>query len=183
MIAVFTFSVAELIYGIKDSGKDWVGPCTSEFVDTSPDSYPLRGDVRFLNSFPSEIGVKCRQDGSLNRALMTAGIDEKISEWRADGYPCASDAYVMRFWPQSSDSKELLGISVVLAEQKYSYFQEFMERHIGRADLSGRMICQFHGFNEPHQAMPDLPTKDEFLSGRHYFAVGDHSICFGKRLP
>jgi hypothetical protein len=88
----------------------------------------------------------------------------------------------MRYWPKAGDS-ELLGITVALQAQKFVRVQQFMETHVGRRDLWGRMICQFHGFNEPHAEIPQLPSKQEFLAGRHYFLVGDHSIAFGTKLP
>jgi hypothetical protein len=89
----------------------------------------------------------------------------------------------MRYWPKSSGHGEFIGIAVALGDSKFSDFQRFMERHIGRADLWARLSCQFHGFSEPHHQMPDLPTKEDFINGRHYFVVGDHALAFGVKNP
>jgi hypothetical protein len=183
MLAIFNFSLANLIYGIRAEGQDWVGPCTTEFMDTSRDSWPIRSDVGFMNDFPAEVSFKLLKDGAVDRTLMATGLDEQIASWRAEGYPCTSDAYIMRYWPAKKDMAELLGITVALQEQKFSRFQNFMELHLGRGDLWGRLICQFHGFSEPDSEMPNLPTKSEFLNNRHYFVTGDHSIVFGAKLP
>jgi hypothetical protein len=178
MIAVFDFSLAGVIYGLKGGEQDWRGPCTTEFVDTSPD----RGDVTFLNRFPAELVVRRLTDGALNQTMLVVGLDEQVAAWRAEGYPCASDAYVLKHW-KNNDGAAFLGIMVALEERNFAHYQRFMETHIGRPDLWGRIICAFQGFSENDYELPDTPTKDQFLDGHHYFGVGDHNIVFGTKLP
>jgi hypothetical protein len=76
MIAGFTFTLARASYQIGDGEHGWLAHCSGDFVDTSPNDYPLRGDVTFLNEIPVEISIKPRKDGSLNHTMMTAGLDE-----------------------------------------------------------------------------------------------------------
>jgi hypothetical protein len=183
MLAIFNFSLANLIYGIRDEGLDWVGQCAPEFVDSSRDSWPLRGDVTFMNSFSAELHIKPLKDAALDRTLMATGLDDQVARWRAGGYPCTSDAYIMRYWPKQQDAPELLGITVALQEQKFLLFQNFLQANFGRSDIRGRLICDFHGFSEPDAEMPNLPSKTDFLNGAYYFAMGDHSLAFGTKLP
>jgi hypothetical protein len=114
--------------------------------------------------------------------LHSAGAQEATvppTRWRAEGYPIDDDAYTISYWPKTTGYSELLGVIVALRHAKFQSVQQFLKAHIGRADLSGRLICQFHGFNEEHAENPTLPTAEEFMEGRHYFATGDHSISFG----
>ena len=62
-------------------------------------------------------------------------------------------------------------------------FQNFVQAHFGRSDIEGRLICNFHGFNEPDAEMPNLPAAADFLKGERYFVTGDHSLAFGTKLP
>jgi hypothetical protein len=55
MIAVFTFTLADASYHIRTDGHEWIARCRAEFIDSSRDGYPLRGDVTFLNKFPVEV--------------------------------------------------------------------------------------------------------------------------------
>jgi hypothetical protein len=178
MIAFFNFSLSNFVYNIDDKGQNWYGPCTCEFVDASPDDFPLRGDVTFLNQHPAQLTIRLRKNGALNLTHMVAGFDEQVEAWRAKGYPCNSDAYVMRYWPNREDVAAFLGISVALEEPKFSYFQQFMERHIGRDDMSGQLRCDFYGFHEPYFEMPNLPTEEDFLKGSPYFVTGENTIAF-----
>lgn len=183
MIADFTFALASASYHIRDNGHDWLARCSANFIDTSRDSFPLRGDVTFLNSIPAEITIAVRKDGALNQTMMAAGLDEQVAAWRKDGYSSVADAYVLRYWPKQNDSPEFLAMTVALDKAKFDRFHEFMARHVGRGDLFARFIAQFHGFSEPHSEMPSLPTRQEFVAGRHYFVVCGMSIAFGSSLP
>jgi len=114
---------------------------------------------------------------------MAPGLDEQIEKWRSEGTSCDADVYLMRYWPQTKDGSEFLALTVALKEPKFTHYQRFMERHVGRSDLWGRMVCKFYGFSETDSVMPSVPTRDEFLAGRPYFVNGDHSIVFGTKLP
>ena len=179
MIAVFTFQFSELVCTFYQRPYvEWHGRCKAEFEDTNPNDYPLRGDVTFLNRFQAELSVHLIKEGGLNDAFMVAGLDEQIAAWRREGYPAANDAMVMRYWPKRTVFPEFLGIQIGLRSPKYEHFSGFLTRHFARPDLIGRIITNFHGFSEPHSLMPDLPTEDEFLKGKPYFVMGDHSVTF-----
>jgi len=78
----------------------------------------------------------------------------------------------------------LLAVYIGLRLPKYEHFSAFLMRHFARPDLIGRIRTNFHGFSEPYSSMPELPTKDEFLIGKPYFVMGDHSVMFVARpLP
>jgi hypothetical protein len=79
LIAGFTFTLANASYHIRDDEHEWLARCCVEFVDATPNHFPVRGDVTFLNSIPTEITIKPRTDGSLDRSMMARGIDER---WR-----------------------------------------------------------------------------------------------------
>jgi hypothetical protein len=116
----------------------------SEFIDSSRDSYPLRGDVTFLNSFPAELSLKPYNE-PLNSLFLQQGIDEQVKEWHAQNYPCDEDAYVLSSWQKSKVTNS--------RESKPSY----TPISAGRTFL-GRLICIFHGFREEHFDNPTLPT-------------------------
>jgi hypothetical protein len=183
MIAGFTFTLANASYHIRGDDHDWLAQCSAEFVDTSPNDFPLRGDVTFLNAIQAEITIKLRRDGSLNRSMMATGLDEQVAQWRKEGYLCNSDAYLMRYWPKSKDYPEFLGMTTVLTESKFARFHDFMLRHIGRADLRVRIGGSFQGFSEPDYQAPTLPTKAAFLGGQPYFVADDQTITIGAALP
>lgn len=182
MIAVFTFNLADLKYQIRRQGVELIAPCQSDFIDSSKDSWPIRGDVTFLNSYPAELSLKLYNE-PLDDLFMRRGIDDQVKEWRAQDYPGDQDAYILSYWPKSNEYGELLCITAALRADKFDRAQAFLHAHIGRRDLSGRLICTFHGFREEHYEDPTLPTEKEFMEGRHYFAMADHSLTFSASLP
>lgn len=182
MIAIFTFNLAELKYQIRKQTTEWTVPCRPEFLDSSKDSWPIRGDVTFLNSYPAELSLKLFNE-PLDNLFMRQGIDSQVKERRDQNYPCDEDAYTLNYWPKSTEYEELLGVTAAFRADKFEKMQTFLHAHIGRADLSGRLISTFHGFREEHYDNPTLPTEKEFMEGRHYFVMADHSLTFSAALP
>lgn len=178
MLASITFPISNLIFGITNEGLGYNGKCRAEFIDTSPDSYPLRGDVTFLNRIPPEVSLKVLEDGGLNKTLFVRGLDEFVAQKRAEGYASNEDAAVIRYWPADEKSSEMLSISCAISRTKFNSVQAFLSTNFGRTDLSGRITMTFYGFNETPQPNPDLPSKAEFLEGRPYFLLGPHSFTF-----
>jgi hypothetical protein len=177
MIAYINFEPSNFVYSINDKGQNWHGPCTSNSFDYGES--PLRGDVTFLDRLPAELTITRRKNGALNSTFMAAGLDERVEAMRAEGHPCNSDAYLLRHWPKSEHvSAAVLGISVALEEPKFSHYQRFMERHIGRANIGCQLQCDFYGFHEPFSEIPNLPTVDEFRNGSPYFITSEHKIIF-----
>jgi hypothetical protein len=115
--------------------------------------------------------------------MMGLGFDEEVAEWRAAGYSAEGDSYVLRYWPEQGNEPAFLGVTSVLEQSKFARLHDFMFRHLGRRDLSGRLICKFHGFSEKYAEMKSLPTRDEFLNGQHYFVLDDQTFSFGPNLP
>jgi len=176
MFAGFTFTLADASYNIQRDEHDWRARCSAKFVNTFANDL-LRTDITFLNSIPTEITIKLRTDGSLNRSMLVDGLDEQVAQWRKAGFPCDSDAYLLQYWPKSKDLPALLGMTTMLTEAKFLRFHDFMVRHIGRDDLTVRIGCRFHGFREPHYEAAMLPTKEAFLlNGQHYFMPDETTI-------
>jgi hypothetical protein len=182
VISVFTFNLVDLKYQIRKQGTEWIAPCKAEFIDSNRDSFPLRGDVTFLNSLSAELSLKLFTE-PLNSLFMRPGLDEQVKEWRVQNYPCDDDAYVLGYWPKSEDFEELLGMTAAFRPDKFQAMQQFLHAHIGRKDLFGRLICQFDGFQEEDFENPTLPTEEAFLRGAPYFVMCDHSLTFSATLP
>ena len=183
MFSDFTFRLSDIRYQIREGGAYWVVPCKPQFTDSNQDSFPLRGDVTFLNGTSCELTIKEYQDGALDTLFITNGIDTQIEEWRAANYPCLDDAYIMRYFPQTADMEQFIGIMAALRSPKYQSVHTFLHQHIGRPDLIGRLVCPFHGYREQYFENPTIPSRNEFLSGRHYFTTGEQSLTFSSSLP
>jgi hypothetical protein len=75
-------------------------------------------------------------------------------------------------------------LQIALRESKFVQVQAFMERHLGRIDLSLSINCPFYGFGEPSHEMPDFPTKSAFMSGADYFVpTAELTIFIGSNIP
>ena len=182
MLAIFTFTLANLSYHIREDGHEWLARCSGEFIDTSPNEFPLRDDVSFLNKYPVELIFQMRRDGRLNRSMMAPGLDEQVEQWRREQYPCEGDVYVMRHFPAREKHSAMIGVTVALEEQKFMLVHDFASRHLGRKDVTAAAKCRFHGFNEKYAELPSLPTRREFMDGRHYFVSDDLSFVFDSGL-
>jgi hypothetical protein len=127
-----------------------------------------------------EMNIYRRQEGELNRIMLVKNLDEQIGQWRADGYPIASDISVLRHYPKGDHYDETLGVSVALGERKFNIVQAFLHQHIGRSDLMASVICPFNGFSKPEDETLAHPTREQFYGGgRPSFVTGDHSVAFG----
>ena len=148
MLVHITLPIAALSFGIRGREVSWWGPCKAEFVDTSPDDdYPLRGDVTFLNRFPSELGILPREDGKLDQTLHAAGLDQQIVEWRKDGYD-QEDVLLLRYYKTTKEYPEFLGLSVALSKHKMERFTQIFHHHFPKPEVDLRIGCSFHGFRE-----------------------------------
>ncbi|WP_316178349.1 MULTISPECIES: hypothetical protein [unclassified Bradyrhizobium] len=181
MIADFTFKLAHLSYHIDGEGHRWLARCAGNVPDL--DNFSVRGAIPFLDGIPVDIAFKLRKDGSLDHAMMTPGLDGQIAQRRQRGYRCDSDAYILHFFPKEDGSLSFLGMTTVLTEVNFARFHEFMLRHIGRSDLSARLICPFHGFSNEYSKFTSIPTKQQFLEGQPYFEEGEQTIAIGSNLP
>jgi hypothetical protein len=174
MLAAFRFRFSDLSCSYDDEGIVWGGRCVADFENTNPDSYPLRGDVDFLNEYRAEIRIYKLVDGQLDQIFMDNGLDERVAARLREGYPMKGDAYHLRHIPGT------LGISIALKPEKHAHLHSFLSTHFGRPDLEGYLSALFYGFNEPPFAeYPDLPTAEEFRAGRSYFAISDVGISLG----
>ena len=104
MYAHFRFPLSSLNYQIRDNQQNWFGSCNAEFGDASPNDYPLREDVTFLNSIPAEIGVMPLIDGELDSIFYAKGLDDIVTKSRQEGYPCNKDALLIKRWPKGEES-------------------------------------------------------------------------------
>jgi hypothetical protein len=183
LIAVFTFSLGDLIAGLTDDNQwEWVGRCKPEIEGESS-----------LNRLNAELTVQPISEshkhllnlyGLAKFANQPAALElrQELSTAQTDG---TADALIIAYFaPAPREPGELLGIIIGLRPQKYELFRTFVTLHFGRPDLIGRITCGFFGFVEPSRPGLRIPTKDEFLKGRPYFAVEDISFVFSaKPLP
>jgi hypothetical protein len=181
MIAVFTFSLSDLVAGLThDNQWKWVGRCKAEIEGESS-----------LNRLNAELTVQ--NISECHRFLLdlyvlakfqdqpaALELRQELSTAQTDG---TADAVVINA-PFKDAAEELLGITIGLRPQKYELFRTFVTLHFGRSDLIGRIICSFFGFVEPSRPGLRIPTKNEFLEGRPYLVVEDISFVFSaKPLP
>jgi hypothetical protein len=144
MTAIFEFSLDSVRYSISDVR--WTSRCSAHFTEPQ---HPYRRTGSSTGS--AEISIYCRKEGELNRILHVRDLDEQISQWRGDGYPCNGDVAVLRHYPKDERWQEFLGVSVALNEPKFSTMQEFLLRHIGRSDLRASVAFSFVGFEEANK--------------------------------
>jgi hypothetical protein len=78
--ASFAFPPSDFSFAVDGSGVSWYGRCSADFMDTSPESYPSRGGVTFLNHFQCELSILAREEGALDRTLHAVGLDERIAQ-------------------------------------------------------------------------------------------------------
>lgn len=184
MIAIFTFSLSQVALHIRRQNT-WTMMCKAEFENTSPDSYPLRGDVSFLGRFQTELTLSSFDPYDADRTFYANGLNARIQTWITEGYPAPEDAFGLRYWPKTDEkNSDFLGAHCSLGKEKYLPVDNFLSRHIGSQNLIGRIICPFHGFSEPDYPLRDIPSMQEFREGQHYFVTGQSSITFSARdLP
>jgi hypothetical protein len=184
MLAAFRFRFSDLACSyddVFDEGIKWYGTCVAHFEDTSsPEDWPIRGDVSFLNKYRAELSISKLVDGQLNDIFMDNGLDERVAAGRREGYPMKNDAYHIRYFRSRDDMPESLGIQIALKSEKHAHLHSFLSTHFGRFDLEGYLSADFYGFNEPpHAEHPNLPTEEEFRAGRSYFAVSAVRVVLG----
>jgi hypothetical protein len=179
MIANLKISPVNFATGVGINGLRWWGGCKAEFVDYNRDSYPLRGDVKFLNRLTTELHLDRREDGKLNDLCMCHGIDESVSYGKEEGYyPDHYDLLLMRHYEAPAASGPFLGLHVLFSERKFGHFSDLMLRVTCQSNMTINIACDFNGFREEHFDVAGRPTKEEFLAGAPYLASGDFSTAF-----
>jgi hypothetical protein len=180
MIAVFTFSLGDLIAGLTDANQwQWVGRCKAEI-----------GGESSLNRLNAELTVQdiseCHKRlldlyvlAKFENQPAALELRQELSTAQTDG---TADAVIINYnAPIKEFPEEFLGITIGLRPQKYELFRTFVTLHFGRPDLIGRITCAFFGFVEPSRPGLRIPTKNEFLKGRPYLVVQDCSFVFSAK--
>jgi hypothetical protein len=163
MNAFFTFQFSALSAGLSESNKwKWWGHCKAE--------------VPLVEASRPQLTVQHIADFDLVSLLIVRHFDQQPAtlEWRHELSDAqekgTADAMEISHWP------DLLGITIGLRSQTYEHFCAFLTQHFGRSELAGRIACSFYGFAE--QPGLRLPNEEEFLKGKPYFTLGDHSLSF-----
>jgi hypothetical protein len=159
-----TFQFNHLSTTLSRSNKwQWFGHCTAE-VDLDPSRTELT--IQHIADFDLITTLVARD---FDHQPVTLEWREELSAAQADG---TADAMEISHWP------DFIGITVGLRSQKYEHFCTFLTHHFARSDLVGRINCSFYGFVEPSRPGLRIPTKEEFVKGKPYFVLGDHSFVF-----
>ncbi|MBV8763709.1 MAG: hypothetical protein JO137_02970 [Hyphomicrobiales bacterium] len=185
MLANFSFDLSRVHLhiggGFRQSGAVWVANCKSNFRDVTTEPWPLRGDVSFLNQYPAEIKILPFSVPDIELDFYQTGLAKRIAQGIEDGYPTPVDALGIQYLDAKTSKTDygLLGIVCGIERSNYDVADKMLQRHLGRSDLICNVGCTFHGFNEAHYSLPDIPTRDEFMTGSHYFATASKgSITF-----
>jgi len=85
MLAGFSFDLSRVRLCIGGGGlrkKDavWVADCKTNFEDVTTDSWPLRGDVSFLNRYPAEITILPFSLADVERHFYDAGRALRVAK-------------------------------------------------------------------------------------------------------
>jgi len=164
-VATFTFHLSALSASLSMSKWQWLGSCDANVGDL-----PIPSRAELLIQHIAEF--------DLTDTLVARGLDQQSEtpEWRRDLSVAreqeTQDAMQMSCWP------EMLGITIALCPQKHDQFSTFLRHHFAKPDLIGRISCGFFGFADSSQPGLRLPTREEFVKGKPYFVLGNHSFVF-----
>jgi len=167
MIATFTFQLSELSASLLRSNKwQWLGSCGAKVAD-------------LLIPSRAELLIQHIADFDLTD---TQGFDQQPEtlEWRRELSVAQEQGTVDAM--RMSHSPDRLGITIGLCPQKHDQFGTFLMHHFARPDLIGSISCRFYGFAGSSQPESRLPTEEEFVKGKPYFVLGDHSLVFLRKM-
>jgi hypothetical protein len=165
LIATFTFQVSKLSASLSTSKWQWLGSCEANVANLF---IPSRADLL----------IQHIADFDLTNTLVASGLDQQPEtlEWRRDLSVAQEQGTEDAM--QMSHRSDMLRITIGLCSQKYDQFGTFLLHHFARPDLIGRISCRFYGFADSSQPRLRLPTKEEFVKGKPYFVLGNHSFVF-----
>jgi len=166
MIATFRFQLSELSASLLTSNKwQWLGSCDANVAD-------------LLVPAPADLLIQHIADFDLTD---TQGFDQQPEtlEWRRELSVAKEQGTVDAM--QMSHSPDRLGITIALCSQKHDQFGTFLMHHFARPDLIGSISCRFYGFAGSSRPELRLPSEEEFVKGKPYFVLGDHSLVFFRK--